>query len=425
MGTILKAALIIFFLVAPLAPAFSLTLEEALSLAQKKLPFYKSAQFKVNSSEALYKASLSPYFPSLDVSASETFSQNSDYNRSTSYGADLSYTIYDFGKRKANRDISRAQLKFDTDNLGKTQLDLEYLTKTAYYTLVARKELLEQKTLQETFTKKDLEIASGRHKLGVEKLSDVLQASVRYEQARFDLRQAEGFYKNALHEFNSLLGRDFSHPFDLTSPLPETELVPERGLFMDLALKRPEVRQAEYNVMINEYNKDLVKSSFFPNINLGISYQKTRLDESITDTSFEDKTASITASWNIFELDKFYRKTSTEYDIKASMEDLSEIKRTILLEVQDAHENLITALDEILLAKEQLRQAKFNYEQALGEYKAGTGDILSLVLAENLLSQAHERHISARLSTALSMADLERSAGIKNLSELIKKYEKK
>ncbi|MCC6345971.1 MAG: TolC family protein, partial [Nitrospirales bacterium] len=61
---------------------------------------------------------------------------------------------------------------------------------------------------------------------------------------------------------------------------------------------------------------------------------------------------------------------------------------------------------------EQLRQAEHNYDQAFGEYKVGKGDILSLVQAESLLSNAREQLISSRLSRILAKVLLERTAGI-------------
>jgi outer membrane protein TolC len=70
------------------------------------------------------------------------------------------------------------------------------------------------------------------------------------------------------------------------------------------------------------------------------------------------------------------------------------------------------------VAIEQDKQAQQNYDQAFGEYKVGKGDILSLVFAETLLSQAREQMVSSALNLYLSKALLERTAGIESLDGL-------
>ena len=78
----------------------------------------------------------------------------------------------------------------------------------------------------------------------------------------------------------------------------------------------------------------------------------------------------------------------------------------------------MTASRNVKVAIEQDKQAQQNYDQAFGEYKVGKGDILSLVFAETLLSQAREQMVSSALNLYLSKALLERTAGIENLEGL-------
>ena len=66
----------------------------------------------------------------------------------------------------------------------------------------------------------------------------------------------------------------------------------------------------------------------------------------------------------------------------------------------------------------QLKQALQNYDQAFGEYKVGKGDILSVVIAETLLSQAREQDVQAKLNLYLAKALLERVSGIEHLEAL-------
>ena len=60
---------LVFVQIAVMAPVFSpaLTLDEALSLAKSNLPAYQAQAARVQSSEALYKASYGAYVPSVDA----------------------------------------------------------------------------------------------------------------------------------------------------------------------------------------------------------------------------------------------------------------------------------------------------------------------------------------------------------------------
>jgi outer membrane protein TolC len=404
----------------------ALTLEEAIALAKENLPSYKASLIKVRSTEALYDASLSPYLPNLDFSASyrRHFTTMDDFN-SRNYDLSLSYTLFDGGKRKASRNIAKLNLDIDKEESKKSLLDLQFNVKVSFYTVIAQKEILEQRRIQLKDAEKDYEVAEGRYKFGVAKLSDVLQASVRLEQARFNLIQAEGDYKKALSDLNSLIGKDLDSQHELIGSLYSDVSLPERNLLYDLTLKRPEISQAEKALKIAENNKLLNTSTFYPNISLNAIYSKRkddlrRGDLNFTSTTREETVTSLTLTWNIFELGKFFKQRSLEFEKNVSLENLNEIKRTLLLETYKVYEDLLTNLNKIKVAEEQLKQAEHNYSQALGEYKVGKADILSLIQAESQLSNAREQMVNSKLNFILTKSLLERVLGIESIESLKK-----
>ena len=199
--------LILAILPVPAGDASALTLQEALAQARENLPSYQAAKKKVESADALYGAALAPYLPSLDASASRERHDGDlgDY-RSTGYDVTLSYRLFD-GKRRASRDIAGFNLETEREELRKNLLELDYRVKVAFYTALAGREVLNQRKIQLENARKDHEVAEGRRALGAARLSEVLQASVRLEQARFNVVQAEGNLRKALSELYSLIGR--------------------------------------------------------------------------------------------------------------------------------------------------------------------------------------------------------------------------
>jgi len=390
------------------APA--LTLEDALSKARGNLPSYQAVKKKVEAADASYKATLGSYLPSLDASGKADRDYNGNNYSSKGYGVTLSYNLYD-PRRKPTRDIAEFNLETQKEELRKNLFELDYRVKVAFYTALAEKNIVEQNRVQLKNAETDYEVAEGRRKLGAARLSEVLQASVRLEQARFNVVQAEGNLNKALFELYSLMGDSYER----TNDLPEGELesgeaVPEFKPLAEEVLKRPEVRQAEIALKTAESNLALSRADFYPTLSANLSY--TRSDAGTLGTRMvEDKNAGLSASWNIFELGKFYRRKSAQIEVSVSKENIKEMKRQLVLDCRKAWEDLTTATRNLIVADNQLRQAEQNYEQAFGEYKVGVGDILSLVQAESTLAGAREQMITARLNVALARALLEKISG--------------
>jgi outer membrane protein TolC len=411
--------MIISFLIFLSQTSYSLTLDEAILLAKETLPSYKASLIKTRSTEALYNASLSPYLPSLDASSSQRriYTTQQEFSERT-YDLTLSYTLFDFGNRRANRNIAWLNFDISREDLRKSLLDLEFNVKVAFYTAIAQRETLEQRKVQLQDAQKDYEVAEGRYKFGVAKLLDVLQASVRLEQARFNLVQAEGEFKKAVLELSSLIGKPLDSQYDIQGSIDPEIKPPDREKLSQAALQRPEIEQSKDLLKISENNKSLVLSTFFPTFSVNASYLKT--EGGVFRTTFpEEKIADLTATWNIFELGKFFRLKSSGLEKDVSSEQLNDLKRQILLDVHKTYEDFITASNNLKVAQQQLKQADHNYSQAFGEYKVGKADILSLVQAESLLSTAREQLISSKLNLIVSRSLLERIAGIEKLENII------
>ena len=381
--------------------SYSLTLEEALSLAKENLPSYKASLISVQSTDALYSASLSPYLPSLDASTrqSHTYMSGDDFT-TRSYDVTLSYTLFDGGNRWANRHIARLNLDISREAARENLLSLVYSVKVAFYSVIALKETVEQRKIQLDDAQKDYEIANGRYNLGVAKLSDVLQASVRLEQARLDVIQAEGDLKKALSDLNSLIGRPLDNEYPLEGSMDLDIRLPEREQIAQAALKRPDIKQLEDTYKIAEHTKSLTASALFPTLSAQASYLKT--SGGVSRATFpEEKVASLIATWNLFELENYFNLKSSRLEQDVAQETLNDLTRQVLLEINKAYEDFLTATNTITVAKQRLKNAEHNFAQARGEYKVGKGDILSLILAERTLADAREQLIVSKLDLFL------------------------
>jgi outer membrane protein len=402
----------------------ALTLEEAISLAKSTLPAYQAQSTRVQSSEALYKATLGAYVPSIDAAGNAAKRDIAGYDSSANnFDVTASLRLFDY-KRGYTRDISRYNFNIEQEGLRKSLLDLEFSVKSSFYTTLATRGILEQRKVQLENALKNYEVADGRRKLGVAKLSDVLQVSVRLEQARYNLVQAEGGLQKSLSELSSLIGKPVADARELQGVLTFELSLPEEKRLEEALSRRPEILQAELAVKRAESAEGIATGDFLPVLTGTLSYSRTDTNNPastpvfIYGNPYEDRSASLLATWNLFELGKFYRRKASSIDTLTAANNLKETERSLLLELRKSYEDFITASRNVKVAAEQLKQALQNYDQAFGEYKVGKGDILSVVFAETLLSQAREQDVIAKLNLYLAKALLERTAGIENLEGL-------
>jgi outer membrane protein TolC len=406
------------------ASAPALSLEEAIAQARSTLPAYQAQATRVQSSEALYKATFGAYVPSIDATGTAFRRDIAGYDSSTnSFDVTASLKLFDY-KRGYTRDIARYGFNSEQEGLRRSLLDLEFSVKSSFYTTLATRGILEQRKIQLENALKNYEVAEGRRKFGVAKLSDVLQVSVRLEQARYNLVQSEGSLQKSLSELSSLIGTPITDAAELQGVLTFELPLPDEKRLEQALLRRPEILQAELAVKRAESVEGVSTGDFLPVLSGNLNY--TRTDTSnpastatpIYGNPYEDRSAALLATWNLFELGKFYRRKAASIDTLTAAKNLKETERSIRLEFRKSYEDFITASRNVSVADEQLKQALQNYDQAFGEYKVGKGDILSVVFAETLLAQAREQDVVAKLNLYLAKALLERVSGIDNLESL-------
>jgi outer membrane protein TolC len=98
-----------------------------------------------------------------------------------------------------------------------------------------------------------------------------------------------------------------------------------------------------------------------------------------------------------------YNKSLAQYD---------SIKDSVYFNVKKAYLDLQTDKESIIIAKLALDQAKEQYRQVTGRYKAGVGDAIELKDGENTYLNARLDFYNAILNYNISFANLEKEIGV-------------
>lgn len=401
--------------------AWALTLEDALREALATHPEVKAAEQDLQARKALERSSLSPYAPSVDLVGSvDQVSKGGleDRRDQTSLGAE--YLLFDGGARFSERSAARIQRAQAEESLRAARLNVIRDVAEAFFLVLARTRIVAERTLQVEDARKDLEIAEGRYRLGVAMKSDVLQASVRYEESLFEKNSAEGDLSTAQATLWSLVGRPLQETEAIEGTLEYDGLLKDREVLLSMTeTKRPEVRLAQWAVALAASQERKTWAPFWPRLAADASYTSNEGTGAYAKID-DEKRVGLTASWNLFRLDKYYDRKAASAQLRAAQDRLSEALRQGRLECHSRYDKALTARRNVDLARSVLVQAEHNYRQALGEYRVGKGDVLSLVRAESALGTARVRLQDALGSWNVSLVNLQRAVGLERLDELMK-----
>ncbi|WP_457638584.1 TolC family protein [Persephonella sp.] len=411
-----KIALLLLFL--PFS-VYGLSLEKAVDLSLKNHPLIKQERAFLKSQKYDYFSTYGNFFPSIDFQY--TYSKYIDVEPydyfSRNYGWTFNWTVYSSGQNIMQNRIKKLLFKAERENFRETKLDVIYQVKNAYYTAAANREIVKIKKVQLKSAEKNYQMAQKKLKLGLVTKADYLQAKVRYENLRYQLEDAENRYRKSIAELNSLIG----YPLDWDTQPEENILkkfekdgIPPFSKIEKLAFNRPVFRRYEFQLRSAKLQTKQSVLAYTPT--LFFSYSFNNSYSSMYGEKDRYRVATVGLSWNIFSgLQKYYNYLSSKENERYYRYRLEELKRQIRLSLYGYYLDLKSAYKNLQVAKTLLKEAEENYKQALGEYKAGKGDIISLLTAESSLAGAKETYIQSLLNIALTRAMLEREMGVENL----------
>ena len=172
---------------------------------------------------------------------------------------------------------------------------------------------------------------------------------------------------------------------------------------------RPELISAEKSAKAAKMNLRATRREFTPNLGIYGSYAYGIGNE------YNIKSAQIGASlnynaFNILKTAKQVSQAKAEYE--KSLAEFDSTKHSIYFNVKKAYLDLQTDKESIIIAKLALDQAKEQYRQVTGRYKAGVGDAIELKDGENTYLNARLDFYNAILNYNISAAELEKEIGI-------------
>lgn len=411
--------ILIFFIT--LSEARTITLNEAIELAIKNYNPLVEQEHRKAAQFFRYKASLDPYYPSLDLSLGYSNYLDSQLNPSVDdksyYSGSLSlgYKLFD-AKRAPQKNSQRLVYLTESYQTDLLKNELIKLIKDLYFKVINDKEVLKIREETLKIAEKTYNLALAKYEVGIAKISEVSQARVSLENTRLELINSKNSLQKSLADLSSIIGinitdKDINDSFVFfTVPINEEEL-------KNIAFERRVelVKEAIQEKRLEEERK-LVRADFFPNINASINYR--RFDDKFF-PSPNETVFSLTLTYNLFSgMGKMYRYSAYQEEISAQKKRTDETKRNISLDIRKSIIDLNGAYEKLKIAEEIFNTAQKTYEQIFEEYRIGKGELINLLQAETALTNSKIQKVNAFLNLYLTKNSLEKSLGIRDIEEI-------
>lgn len=408
----------------------SLSLDQCLETALKQSPDVAAARALVDAAQANVKISHAARLPQVAAGQSyirQTYNYTANpgtppdvwrlfykgqSNANAPYyygGLNLSQTLFDFGRTKGAIETSGAELQAAGHNLRFVEDQVYYNVRSAYFTVIAAREIVQIQKAAVNDAQRHLEQAQAFHHYGTAPGIDVTREQVALANARLALRQAQEALEIDRAELATSMGVPADH-----APEPVGALEPLRQpkSFSDL------VSEAERNRADLLAQFDQVKAALG---NILSAKGNLRPDISLSAfLDFRNFTWPLVFNWSMGQLlaqslfaggaNRAHVHAAQAQEV-AARDNVESLRLQVQQQVFTALSNLKVAKEQIANAEEADRYARENLTLAEGRYKVGVGNVIELNDAEMQATSAAVQVVATRYDYQVAGAKLDFALG--------------
>jgi outer membrane protein, heavy metal efflux system len=392
-----------------------LTLSGAVEMARLRHPLIVAAKQRVAIAEAeRVESGLRPN-PVLTVSG-ENFPlgpapKGYEFGSGTDWFAVYTQTFETGGKRNLRVSLAEHNLEAAQGEASAVERRVVFEVKAAYQRVVSAR--LRVELLRENHTSLD-QIAGlneVRVKEGYIAEGDLIKARLEAQRAEFQLRKAGLDYERSRIELLRAMGassfEESELSFETADELNFRPVSISMTLLREAAMRLPQVQAAQSRVGRAESLLRLEQARVRPDITASVGYKRNGPDNALY--------AAVSAPL------PFYNRNQAQIaraqaEFEAARAELQYAQNTVLAELAAARRSVEVNQRQVeSLRAEFLSLADESRSVSLAAYREGAVDLLVLLDAQRVRSQAQELYFQALYDYQLAVHELERAAGIEQL----------
>jgi outer membrane protein TolC len=384
-------------------------------------PRIRSANERVSSLQAVLGQQTAAYYPSINFNnryqTSQSSSSGGNDHAADSFSsiANLTMTLFNFGKREANVQSARENLDAGQQDYETTRQDTVLAIKTAYYLYLATQALVNVR--KDTVRSRELLVrqARGFFEVGTRAKIDVARAEANLYTAQADLIATENAVKVAWVTLRNAMGSPRLPEQPVAEDSPEVEFSMNLAGARSVAFeKRTELksfaalRRSADQLIAN------ARRSHLPDLNFDAAYGRRHVSDQGINTFPLQPTWTVGLSFNIPIFDGFRTTNRVEetlhnyYRVRADEEDR---RQFIALEVEQSYLRVVETQERIKATESAAKAAKENLDLAQGRYQVGVGSIIVVTDAETLYTDAQTTYVRTVYEYKIADAQLARAMG--------------
>jgi outer membrane protein len=334
---------------------------------------------------------------------------------------ELEYNIFDFGRRSAKLESSKALRLAAVAAFQRTNQDVAFRVVTGYYNLLTAQERLAAtrqivKTAETTQQAAEAQLANGRATL-----PDLLNAKAATAQAAYDLEASIGAEAEARVTLREALGVEPSDEIAVATPeaapLPAEIASSAEKLVEQAQLNRPDLKDLFERLHAANAEVSAAHAENRPSLHLQASGGQSSIWPT---TSYGELGSANQSIWNVgikFQWSLFdggQRKNEVrlaDSKRREAQEALRDKQDQVTHEVWSAYLQFRTAVRQQEAAETLLNSAQTSYDASLEAYKYGVKNLVDLVAAETQLAQARLARVQSRSNVQVGAVNLDYRTG--------------
>ena len=431
-----------------------LGLQTLLDLALQNNPLTKITWEKARVAASDYAISLAKYFPEIDFEADvtkqhqsfgvigdqaantgsillgtetenaqgDTTSITEGIDNETSAGptAVLTYTLWDFGQRKANAQSFLYAL-YESNWIHNDSIQIVLKTvMDDFYNYLYQKALLDSFYTDLGDAEESMNAAQTKLQNGVANVTDYLQARGVYLKRKLNVSSQEANVQNAFVKLANAIGLPSDIQFQ-TPEFPENidqmiaDVDPEKLLELALDL-RPDIRALQAGIEKTYQNLKKAKAELWPTFDTNLSVG----DRWYKGISQDAKSYSLELQLNYPLFAGFKYVNQVKKEQAALAQTRAELRRTKLNATKNVmlyYNDFTSAKELVVTAKEYLEAAEEEFEVLIANYEMGVNNIIDVLNGLTTLADARSQYIETKKDLFVAMANLSFATGTINLKQ--------
>ena len=397
-------------------------LRQLIEAALKNNRDLRIAVLNIEQARAQFQIRRADQFPTVGVGATGMRQPNGSGATTSVYTAGLTTTSYEldfFGRVASLKDAALSQYLATEEGRKTTQIGLIASVANAYLSLLADEELLAT-TQQTLVTREDsFKLSQLRFDNGITSELDLRQAESLTEAARISLAQLQRQRAQDENLLTLLLGQPLTGELAVALPtgqgLADAAVMVDvpAGLPSDLLIRRPDIRQAEQQLLAANANIGAARAAFFPKISLTASAGSASNHLS---GLFKSGTYGWTLAPQLF-LPLFdagrnragLDSAKAERDIAVAQYEKA--IQTAFREVADALAGRATLGDQLRAQQAQATAEAARFKLSDLRYQSGIASQLDLLDAQRSLFAAQQAVVQTRLQQLQNQVTLYKTLG--------------